>query len=245
MKNLFADRRSSTSKATNVRPKGKDASTKERVLEVAEKLFIDEGFSESSMRRITAEAGASLGAINYHFGSKEGLLEAVVERRFGPLLIERMSGLQVIGTATQSGAADLILQLLESWLDPMLRHLAANPQHVKILYAMDQLLSTQSQSILRAISPYQAYLIQFGKALQFARPDLSQATAYWRFHFLIGSATLALSSSDFILAASEGLCVAEDLQNFRREFLAAAMLMFGIPEDEAMRAISLGDDFPN
>jgi AcrR family transcriptional regulator len=235
--------RQAAKKQANPRSPGKDASTKERILEVAENLFIEEGFSDSSMRRITAAAGASLGAVNYHFGSKEALLEAIVERRFGPLLHERMSGLQAIVVPSPLTSADLILRLLISWLDPLLRHLAVNPQHVKILYAMDQVLSVQSQSILRAISPYQAYLIQFGRALQQAKPDLSQETAYWRFHFLIGAATLALSSSDFLLAASEGMCVAEDLQAFRREFLTSAMLMFGIPEDVTMRTLQMASGF--
>lgn len=244
MKNAFADRRQGAKKLANARPRGKDASTKERILDVAENLFIEEGFTESSMRRITAEAGASLGAVNYHFGSKEALLEAVVERRFGPLLMERMSGLQAIAMPSKSTTEDLILQLLISWLDPLLRHLAVNPQHVKILYAMDQVVSVQSHSILRAISPYLAYLIQFGKALQRAKPDLPLETVYWRFHFLIGSATIALSNGDFILAASEGMCVAEDLRTFRREFLTAAMLMFGISEADTMRAIQMGSGFP-
>lgn len=243
MKNAFKDRRVGPKKLSKVHPLGKDASTRERVLEVAETLFIAEGFSESSMRRITAAAGASLGAVNYHFGSKEGLLEAVIERQFGPLLNERIAGLQAAVTSHSSGS-DVILQLLKSWLDPMLRHLAANPQHVKMLYAMDQIVSAQSQSILRAISPYQAYLIKFGKSLQLAKPDLSQATAYWRFHFLIGSVTLALSSSEFLAAASEGMCIAEDLETFRSEFLIAAMLMLGIPEDEAFRTIHAGRKVP-
>jgi AcrR family transcriptional regulator len=245
MKSMVADRRNSTSTLSKARADGRDASTKDRILDVAEHLFIDEGFSESSMRRITAKAGASLGAVNYHFGSKEGLLEAVVERQFGPLLMERMSGLKAIGAAPPADGAQITLQLLQSWLDPMLRHLAINPRHVKILYALDQVVAAESKSILSAISPYQNYLIQFGKALQRAKPELSLETVCWRFHFLIGSVSLALSNSDFMLMASDGLCDAADLQTFRKEFLVAAMLMLGIPESEMKRAIRNGSRFPD
>jgi AcrR family transcriptional regulator len=245
MKKSIADRPIGTTNLLQARHEGKDASTKDRILDVAKHLFIHEGFSESSMRQITAKAGASLGAVNYHFGSKEGLLEAVVERQFGPLLIERMSGLKAIIVPSQTSEAETILQLLQSWLDPMLRHLAVNPQHVKILYALDQVVSAESKSIWRTVSPYQTYLIQFGKALQLAKSDLSLKTVYWRFHFLIGSVSLALSNSDFLLMASEEMCDASDLQTFRNEFLAAAMLMFGIPENDTMRAIRNGSGFPD
>jgi AcrR family transcriptional regulator len=244
MKSLVVDRRSGATKPLRARSEGRDASTKERILDVAEHLFINEGFSESSMRQITARAGVSLGAVNYHFGSKEGLLEAVVERQFGPLLLERMSGLTAITVASGSDTAEVLLQLLQSWLDPMLRHLAKNPQHVKILYALDQIVSADTKSILRAISPYLSYLIQFGKALHHANPDLSLETVYWRFHFLIGAVSLALPNSDFMLMASDKLCDAADLRTFRSEFLTAAMLMFGVPESDVKRVIGQGSGFP-
>ena len=46
---------------------------KERILDVAERLFADFGFPVTSLRDITREAGVNLAAVNYHFGSKEAL----------------------------------------------------------------------------------------------------------------------------------------------------------------------------
>ena len=221
----------------------RDASTKERILNVAERLFVNDGYSKSSMRQITAKAGASLGAVNYHFGSKEELLEAVVERQFGPLLMERISGLRAVEAALQTDKSEIMLRLLQSWLDPMLRHLAVNPRHVKILYALDQVVAAESKSILRAISPYQNYLVQFGKALHGTRPDLSLETIYWRFHFMIGAVSLALSESEFMLITSEKMCDAADLRCFRSQLLSAAMLMFGFREGDVSRAICSMSEF--
>ena len=62
---------------------GKD--TKDRILDAAESLFADRGFGATSMRAITSAADANLAAVNYHFGSKESLIEAVFARRLGPL----------------------------------------------------------------------------------------------------------------------------------------------------------------
>ena len=68
----------------------KDIPTKERILDAAEKLFVDNGFSATSLRAIIKEADVNTAAVHYHFGSKEGLVEAVFARRMGDLNRERL-----------------------------------------------------------------------------------------------------------------------------------------------------------
>ena len=58
--------------------------TKERILDAAERLFAAHGFGETSMRALTAAAGVNLAAANYHFGSKDGVLRAILLRRLEP-----------------------------------------------------------------------------------------------------------------------------------------------------------------
>jgi AcrR family transcriptional regulator len=57
------------------------APTKTRVLDSAERLFADRGYSATSVRDITTAASVNLAAVQYHFGSKAALLRAVVIRR--------------------------------------------------------------------------------------------------------------------------------------------------------------------
>jgi AcrR family transcriptional regulator len=64
--------------------------TRARLLEAAELLFIERGFDAMSMRLITARAGANLAAVNYHFGSKEALLQELLSRRLDRLNAERL-----------------------------------------------------------------------------------------------------------------------------------------------------------
>lgn len=64
--------------------------TKERILDAAERLFAERGFSGTSLRQITKEAGVNLAAVNYHFQSKESLLQAVVLRKIGPINQRRL-----------------------------------------------------------------------------------------------------------------------------------------------------------
>ena len=64
--------------------------TRHRILDAAEKLFAHHGFESTSLRSIIASANVNLAAIHYHFRSKEGLIRAVIERRFAPVNDERL-----------------------------------------------------------------------------------------------------------------------------------------------------------
>jgi len=55
--------------------------TRERLLDAAERLFVAHGFAGTSVREVTDAAGANLGAVNYHFRSKENLYVEVFTRR--------------------------------------------------------------------------------------------------------------------------------------------------------------------
>ncbi|MGD2120123.1 MAG: TetR/AcrR family transcriptional regulator [Gemmatimonadota bacterium] len=59
--------------------------TAERLLAAGRRLFASGGYEGTSVRALTNEAGANLGAVTYHFESKEALYHAVLERVFGPV----------------------------------------------------------------------------------------------------------------------------------------------------------------
>lgn len=62
-----------------------DAGTRGRLLTVARSVFARAGYKGASIRAITSEAGANLGAVTYHFGTKRDLYTAVLEAVMGPL----------------------------------------------------------------------------------------------------------------------------------------------------------------
>jgi AcrR family transcriptional regulator len=64
-------------------PEAPDART--RLLKEGRKLFATKGFKGTSIRALTAAAGVNLGAVTYHFGSKEGLYHEVLEDCLTPL----------------------------------------------------------------------------------------------------------------------------------------------------------------
>src|SRR5678816_574617 len=70
--------------------------TRTRILDAAEELFMLHGFEGTSMRQLTAKADVNLAAVNYHFGSKDALIEAVFRRRLDPMNAARIAALDAI-----------------------------------------------------------------------------------------------------------------------------------------------------
>ena len=74
----------------------KQISTKNKLLNAAEKLFADHGFAETSLRTITTQAEVNLASVNYHFGSKKVLVEAVFDRYMQGFTLELIIELEKI-----------------------------------------------------------------------------------------------------------------------------------------------------
>src|SRR6201996_8870198 len=90
--------------------------TKERILGAAEVLFARHGFDGASLRQLTAAAGVNLAAVNYHFGSKDRLVEEVFRRRLDELNSRRLKALSRI-----SGNPDTTLEdVLSAFIKPAL-----------------------------------------------------------------------------------------------------------------------------
>src|SRR5947207_3904246 len=73
--------------------------TRTRILDAAEELFMQHGFEGTSMRTLTAQASVNLAAVNYHFGSKDALIEAVFRRRLDPMNTARIAELDRLEAA--------------------------------------------------------------------------------------------------------------------------------------------------
>ncbi len=87
-----------------------DDPTRDRLLDAAEHLFAEHGYQATTMRTLTAEAAANIAAVNYHFGCKQALLEAVVHRAIGPVVAERTRRLEALpGDASVEAVVDAII----------------------------------------------------------------------------------------------------------------------------------------
>ncbi len=89
-----------------------------RLLDAAEDLFADFGFNGVSVRQIVERAGVNLGAIPYHFGTKENLFKEVLLRRATPLREERRRRLEALYAASADPPLEDVLTAL---LEPAFR----------------------------------------------------------------------------------------------------------------------------
>lgn len=74
--------------------------TKDRLLDAAERLFAEKRFEEVSVRELAAAAGVNTAAVNYHFQGKDNLFAEVVRRRF---LAQRDRTLDSLADAVDAG----------------------------------------------------------------------------------------------------------------------------------------------
>ena len=161
--------------------------TKERILDTAERLFAEQGYSATSLRGIIAAAGVNLAAVHYHFHSKEALLEAVILRRALPANQERLALLD----RCEQAAGDrppALEKIIEAFVAPTFR-MARDPACGGMIF-MRLLGRLHAEGDLLpgiVMAHFGEMLGRFGAALRLALPDLSQEELFWRLNFAIGA----------------------------------------------------------
>lgn len=88
----------------------------QRVLDAAEELFANNGFASVSMRDIASLAKAQVSSLTYHFGSKDGLFEAVVARRAEALCERRLAALDAALVAPSCNAESVLAAFMQPYL---------------------------------------------------------------------------------------------------------------------------------
>jgi len=164
------------------------APTKDRILDAAERLFATNGFAATSLRNITSEADVNLAAVNYHFGSKEALLVAVIERRIGPINEQRLQMLDAAVAAAGDGPLDLetvLRALLIPLLDKGRLLVEGRGPFLQLAGRMHFESDEQVHGIFMGI--FQEVRRRFLAAFERALPELPQGEIFLRAHFLVGA----------------------------------------------------------
>src|ERR687884_1611729 len=84
--------------------------TRTRILDAAEALFMQHGFEGTSMRLLTGKAEVNLAAVNYHFGSKDALIEALFRRRLDPMNAARVAALEQLEAESRPADPERIIR---------------------------------------------------------------------------------------------------------------------------------------
>jgi AcrR family transcriptional regulator len=162
--------------------------TKQRILDAAEHLFARDGYHATSLRGITTTADANLAAVNYHFGSKEALLEAVIVRRLDPLNEVRRGQLEaLLRKAELAGELPSCREVLRAFVEPTLRLRQQGSEAEDFIALIGRTLAEPrgiAMSIfLRHMQPLLQRIFQ---ALALSLPALTEQDLFWRMHFTMG-----------------------------------------------------------
>lgn len=177
--------------------------TATRILDAAETLFAEQGFTETSLRSITARARVNLAAVNYHFGSKEELVQAVFERFLTPFCRRLDKALDELMARSEQSVPNL-----EGVFGVLARNMlsgvesARNDNKLSIFMRLLGLAYTQSQGHLRHYlrEHYDATYRRFILLIHQSTPHVSPNELFWRIHFAVGAAVFTMGNVETLRA---------------------------------------------
>tara|TARA_B100000700_G_C14752059_1_gene718022 strand:+ start:103 stop:744 length:642 start_codon:yes stop_codon:yes gene_type:complete len=168
--------------------------TKARIIEAAEYLFALQGYGQTSMREITARADVNLASVNYHFGSKKNLIQAVLKRYFDVMMPQIDEALAKLVPSMGRKGVDQVLQNLKG---PLLNLNAVQPDGTEMFVQLLGKGYTESQGHLRRfiMGNYGETVQTILAMLRTALPAIPADELFWRLHFAIGSFVFSMASS--------------------------------------------------
>jgi AcrR family transcriptional regulator len=204
-------------------PPGRD--TKNRILDAAERLMGTEGL-EVPLRAITAEAGVNLAAVNYHFQSKDALLDAIIARRFTPVNRKRLELLDQIEAECPDGPL-LLEAVLNAFIRPVFES-SAGIAHIRPL--IGRVYSAPTEFLNRVYARHLTEIVRrFVAALQRAVPELPPNELFWRMHFSVGMMVHLMNWSSILPIITNGMCDVSDAQQTTNRVIAFAAAGFRAP----------------
>jgi AcrR family transcriptional regulator len=170
--------------------------TRTRILDAAEELFMQQGFGGTSMRLLTSKAGVNLAAVNYHFGSKDALIEAVFRRRLDPMNIARIAALAAL-EASGTPDADAIIRAFVGASLRMLEDAKGGGRN--FIRLLGRTYTEPAKGIRHLIGQMYAPTMQrYKAALERALPQMPHDELVWRMHFMFGTLAYTLAATDTV-----------------------------------------------
>jgi AcrR family transcriptional regulator len=198
---------------------------RERILDVAQALFAEQGYAATSTRAIAQAAGVNLAQLHYHYGAKRDLFKAAYLRGASQVTGARSKALAAL-QATHGGGPIPLEALVESFVTPFM--LNGQTPEGRATMQMHARLHTEPDDIAKEVlsTVYDettlAYLAEFQRVL----PTLDHETLCWRVYFMMGAYRYTLLRTGRLEMMSRGACDSGDLDRAVAEivpFLCAGL----------------------
>ncbi|MFQ6370996.1 TetR/AcrR family transcriptional regulator [Shewanella sp. YIC-542] len=172
--------------------------TKTRILDAAERLFAERGFSETSLRLITSKAEVNLASVNYHFGSKKELIRAVLARYLDVFMPAASHAINAQRKQEQQASLE---EIFSSLVGPLLKLNQLWPDGTRTFLQLLGRGYIESQGHLRwfITSHYGEHLQTFVTAVSESVPQVPPADVFWRLHFTLGTVVFTMASADALM----------------------------------------------
>ncbi|MBW3786043.1 TetR/AcrR family transcriptional regulator [Vibrio cholerae] len=177
------------------------SSTKEKILDVAEGLFAEYSFNDTSLRTITSKAGVNLASVNYHFGDKKTLVRAVLNRYLEAFMPEMKQSLERLNERDDYDMAEVF----EALRAPLRSLSELRPNGTSRFMLLIGRGYTDVQGHLRwfITNRYNDVLTLFTDSVLKANPNLTRETLFWRLHFTLGTCVFTMASSQALAEIAE------------------------------------------
>jgi len=176
-----------------------------RLVEAAEKLFADQGFDSVSVRDITKEANANVAAVNYHFGSRDGLVSAVMTRYLNPVHQDRCARLEASEKKWAPKPVP-VEEVMDAYVSPLVTQVRKSEMSEKLFCKLlGRILSEQGGALHPEVQiQFLNGVERFLKTLTKSLPTPPYEDLVWRFHFISGAMIHMMTHGETLQAMTKG-----------------------------------------
>lgn len=206
------------------------ADTRTRILDTAEILFAERGFESVSLRHITAEADVNLASVNYHFGSKEALIDEVIARRLQPINQRR---LKLLDESIQAARGEpLPLEaLVDCFVTPVIDTVRESA-HSERLFSrlMSRCLAESTDRFSDVlIKQFTEVIAHFVAEMSRTLPEVAPEVHQLRILFMAGAMSHALFNFDKLAPAAGSQSGPPDMATLKSEMINFIATGLGAP----------------
>ena len=194
--------------------------TRSDIMRAAEQLFAEKGFRAMTLRDVTREAKVNLAAVNYHFGSKEKLMLAVIRTRFEPINVERLKQLDAL-IAKHAPEPVPVPAIFDAMFRPLFQSASTE---TGVDYGLIQMIGraiTEPADFISTIHKelFTELSLRFIAELQRSCPHLSATAHHYRFFFAISTMIGSIIEQVLLENLSEGTLDPTDFDTLVEELI--------------------------